>query len=122
MTNRENAYLRLEKALMQMHGPDGYGFTLDDVKELEESAWGALHYIDELEKELDLLRKHLRELEPKSIMPIKSTTKQKELAYRLGIVISEFWCGACQFNLIGRPKFCPNCGKAVKWEAVKWNE
>ena len=118
MTNRENVYLRLDKALMQMHIPDGYGygFTLDDVKELEESAWGALHYIDELEKEVDLLRKQLRELKPEEIVPIKSTTKQKELAYRLGIAISEFWCGACQFNLIGRPKFCPNCGKKVKWD------
>lgn len=49
------------------------------------------------------------------IAPIVSTTKQKEFADRLGLAVSDFWCGACRFNLTGRPKFCPNCGKAVKW-------
>lgn len=50
------------------------------------------------------------------IAPIVSTTKQKEFADRIGLAVSDFWCGACHFNLIGHPKFCPNCGKAVKWD------
>lgn len=50
------------------------------------------------------------------IKPIKSTTEQKKFADRIGIAVSDFWCGACHFNLIGCPKFCPNCGKKVKWD------
>lgn len=51
------------------------------------------------------------------ITPIESTRKQKEFADKIGIAVSDFWCGACHFNLIGHPKFCPNCGKKVKWNA-----
>lgn len=50
------------------------------------------------------------------IAPIESTTEQKIFADRIGFAVSEFWCGACHFNLVGRPKFCPNCGKKVKWD------
>jgi mono/diheme cytochrome c family protein len=50
------------------------------------------------------------------IVPIESTTEQKKFADRIGLAISDFWCGACHFNLIGRPKFCSNCGKKVKWD------
>lgn len=49
-------------------------------------------------------------------VPIKSTTVQKEFADRVGLVVPDFWCGACHFNLVGHPKFCPNCGKKVKWD------
>lgn len=49
------------------------------------------------------------------IEPIKSTVEQKKNADKIGIIIPEFWCGACHFNLIGCPKFCPNCGKRIKW-------
>lgn len=49
------------------------------------------------------------------IAPIESTRKQKEFADKIGIAVSDFWCGACHFNLVGHPKFCPNCGKRVKW-------
>lgn len=51
-----------------------------------------------------------------SVTPIESTTEQKKFADRIGFAISEFWCGACHFNLVGHPKFCPNCGKKVKWD------
>ena len=50
------------------------------------------------------------------VVPIISTTEQKKFADRIGFAVSEFWCGKCHFNLIGRPKFCPNCGKKVKWD------
>ena len=50
------------------------------------------------------------------ITPIESTAKQKEFANKLNIAVSDFWCGECHFNLIGHPKFCPNCGKKVKWD------
>ena len=50
------------------------------------------------------------------IEPIESTYEQKKFADRIGIAVSDFWCGACHFNLMGHPKFCPNCGKAVKWD------
>ena len=49
------------------------------------------------------------------VTPIESTTEQKKFADRIGFAVSEFWCGACRFNLVGHPKFCPNCGKKVKW-------
>lgn len=50
------------------------------------------------------------------IEPIESTREQKEFADKIGIAVSDFWCGACHFNLMGHPKFCPNCGKRVKWD------
>lgn len=50
------------------------------------------------------------------VTPIESTTEQKKFADRIGFAISEFWCGACHFNLVSCPKFCPNCGKKVKWD------
>lgn len=49
------------------------------------------------------------------IAPIESTTEQKKFADRFGLAVSDFWCGECHFNLLGHPKFCPNCGKKVKW-------
>ena len=56
----------------------------------------------------------LRE-QDEGVTPIESTTEQKKFADRIGFAVSEFWCGACRFNLVGNPKFCPNCGKKVKW-------
>lgn len=50
------------------------------------------------------------------IAPIESTTEQKKFADRIGFAVSEYWCGDCHFNLFNRPKFCPNCGKKVKWD------
>lgn len=50
------------------------------------------------------------------VTPIESTTEQKKFAERISLAVSDFWCGACRFNLVGHPKFCPNCGKKVKWE------
>jgi len=51
------------------------------------------------------------------VTPIESTTEQKKFADRIGFAVSEYWCGNCHFNLFNRPKFCPNCGKKVKWDA-----
>ena len=28
----------------------------------------------------------------------------------------QHWCGNCMVMLHGKPKFCPNCGQAVKWK------
>lgn len=69
----------------------------------------------------DVAREIVRMLreQDEGIEPIKSTTEQKKFADRIGFAVSEFWCGACHFNLIGRPKFCPNCGKAVKWDGER---
>lgn len=50
------------------------------------------------------------------VTPIESTTEQKKFADRIGFAVSEYWCGDCHFNLFNRPKFCPNCGKKVKWD------
>lgn len=50
------------------------------------------------------------------VRPIESTTEQKKFTDRIGLAVSDFWCGACRFNLVGHPKFCPNCGKKVKWD------
>lgn len=59
---------------------------------------------------LDVLKE-----QDEGIAPIVSTTKQKEFADRIGLAVSDFWCGECHFNLVGHPKFCPNCGRKVKW-------
>lgn len=52
------------------------------------------------------------------VTPIESTTEQKKFVDRIGLDVSDFWCGACRFNLVGHPKFCPNCGKKVKWDEL----
>jgi len=66
----------------------------------------------------DVAREIVRTLKEhdEGIEPIESTTEQKKFADRIGFAVSEFWCGACHFNLAGHPKFCPNCGKRVKWD------
>ena len=28
----------------------------------------------------------------------------------------QHWCGNCMVMLHGKPKYCPNCGRKVKWE------
>ena len=60
---------------------------------------------------LSLLKK-----QDEGVTPIESTTEQKKFADMIGIAVSDFWCGECRFNLVGHPKFCPNCGKKVKWD------
>lgn len=67
-------------------------------------------YCDEIRAAIAMLRE-----QDEGIVPIESTTEQKKFADRIGIAVSDFWCGACHFNLVGHPKFCPNCGKKVKW-------
>lgn len=59
---------------------------------------------------LALLKEH-----DEGVTPIESTTEQKKFVDRIGLSVSDFWCGACRFNLVGHPKFCQNCGKKVKW-------
>lgn len=61
---------------------------------------------------LALLKEH-----DEGVTPIESTTEQKKFADRIGFAVSEYWCGDCHFNLFNRPKFCPNCGRKVKWDA-----
>lgn len=68
-------------------------------------------YCDEIRAAITWLKE-----QNECIKPIRSTTEQKKLADRIGIAVSDFWCGACHFNLVGCLKFCPNCGKKVKWD------
>lgn len=58
----------------------------------------------------------LLKAQDEGVTPTESTTEQKKFADRIGFAVSEFWCGACYFNLVGHPKFCPNCGRKVKWD------
>lgn len=99
MPDREKVIDRLETAVMQMHGSERY--TPEDVDELEMAGWDALALLKEQDE---------------GVTPIESTTEQKKFADRIGLAVSEFWCGACHFNLVGCPKFCPNCGTKVKWD------
>ena len=55
--------------------------------------------------------------ENESVAPHRSTQKEFAFAEKIGIYAPDYWCGACGFMLIGRPKFCQNCGKRVKWDA-----
>ena len=55
--------------------------------------------------------------EKESVVPHRSTQKELAFAEKIGIYAPDYWCGACGFMLIGRPKFCQNCGKKVKWDA-----
>ena len=71
------------------------------------------HCMTNLHKDALALLKEQEE----GVTPIESTTEQKKFADRIGFAVSEYWCGDCHFNLFNRPKFCPNCGKKVKWDA-----
>lgn len=65
---------------------------------------------------------HLREAffsaskEKESVVPHRSTQKELAFAEKIGIYAPDYWCGACDFMLIGRPRYCQNCGKRVKWD------
>lgn len=49
--------------------------------------------------------------------PIEATEKQKEFAEKFGITVPQYWCGECHYMLAFLTRFCPNCGKKVKWDA-----
>ena len=72
--------------------------------------------MDEVEAVLELIRETEPRVQDEGVTPIESKTEQKKFADRIGFSVSEYWCGECHFNLVSRPKFCPNCGKAVKWD------
>lgn len=47
MNEKERIIGRLDAALMQMHSPEGYEYTSEDVNELERAAWDALNLLQE---------------------------------------------------------------------------
>ena len=49
--------------------------------------------------------------------PVEATEKQKEFAVKFGITVPQYWCGECHYMLVYLTRFCPNCGKKVKWDA-----
>ena len=48
--------------------------------------------------------------------PVEATEKQKEFAKKFGITVPQYWCGECHYMLAYLTRFCPNCGKKVKWD------
>ena len=49
--------------------------------------------------------------------PIEATEKQKIFAEKFGITVPQYWCGECHYMIVFLTRFCPNCGKKVKWDA-----
>ena len=64
-----------------------------------------------------LIRDTLTLLEEKE--PIEATEKQKEFAVKFGIAVPQYWCSECHYMITFLTRFCPNCGKKVKWELPK---
>lgn len=90
MIDREKVIDRLEKAVMQMHGPRRY--TREDVEELEMAGWDALAL--------------LREQEPKMVVQTTSTIRCPGCGKQ---ITSK---GALHKEI----KYCWKCGQAVKWD------
>lgn len=60
---------------------------------------------------LSLLKEQEEGIEPKA-----RTQEQEDFAEKLGIIAPAWWCGVCGFQLLQYGlKYCPNCGKKVKW-------
>lgn len=105
MPDREKVTRALEWCIKKPCHPNCPYFTVED-----ESQARCL-FTKILPDALALLKE-----QEEGIAPIESTTEQKKFADRIGFAVSEYWCGDCHFNLFNRPKFCPNCGKKVKWD------
>ena len=52
----------------------------------------------------------------KGIAPKPTDEKTAQIARRVGLFCPNYWCGNCEYHLIKHSKFCPNCGKKVKWD------
>ena len=108
---RENLSTKSCRKCPYMRGRDGTGtcYPMDAEENGVHLCWQDL-----VDDAITLLKE-----QNEGIVSIESTTEQKKLADRIGIAVSEFWCGACHFNLVGCPKFCPNCGAEMRDEPPK---
>ena len=66
---------------------------------------------DTVEHALDVLRAHGWKDETEPVKPKRV----------LGVLPDWYHCGACGVDMLDtgdgyRPKYCPNCGRAVKWD------
>ena len=80
-------------------------WTTDTLKLLKEQEHKDRMY-HALEDDWKRLKELLKEQEP--VKP-KSKVRHGETCQY------QHWCGNCMVMLHGKPKYCPNCGRSVKW-------
>ena len=49
--------------------------------------------------------------------PVEPSLSQKEIDFR-SEVVDAYKCGNCEYELGSGWRYCPMCGKAVKWDAA----
>ena len=82
------------------------------LKEHDELLRKKQHDVDRLCNEISEWKHKFHDKLLKEQEPIKPKSK-----VRHGEACQyQHWCGNCMVMLHGKPKFCPNCGRAVKWE------
>lgn len=75
-----------------------------DYFSLIDFAYNESGRFESLSRMIDELLKEQEAVKPKSKSRHGSTT------------MYQHFCGNCMAMLHGKPKYCPNCGRSVKWE------
>lgn len=51
-----------------------------------------------------------------ALLKEQEAVKPKSKTRHGATTMVQHWCGNCMVMLHGKPKYCPNCGRSVKWE------
>lgn len=51
-----------------------------------------------------------------ALLKKQEAVKPKSKSRHGSTTMYQHFCGNCMAMLHGKPKYCPNCGRAVKWE------
>ena len=51
-----------------------------------------------------------------ALLKEQEAVKPKSKTRHGSTTMVQHWCGNCMVMLHGKPKYCPNCGRKVKWE------
>ena len=95
MTDKEKVCSKLQNALVQMHSPEGYEYTSDDVNELEMAAWDALNLL----QESNLIKKKERV----KLLPCRCGCKRREHWFAAGNDMQAILvCEKCGFEVRGK--------------------
>ena len=52
-----------------------------------------------------------------ALLKTQEAVKPKSKTRHGSTPMVQHWCGNCMVMLHGKPKYCPNCGRKVKWDA-----
>ena len=92
---------------------------MPDREKVEEWARDFIAYADELDIARDAYRGIMEYIDDAlALLKEQEPVKPKRV---LGVLPDWYHCGVCGMDMLDtgdgyRPKYCPQCGRAVKWE------